>query len=332
MVGSVPFFSMYVLSGKEVAVSIRFHYNIRKEDPRGEYGAKEKEGMTRKRFLAVFLLAALLAAVLPAGVRAEAALRGYSKEEGYVYALLGRYPQKADGTVEPILWRVLDTDGERAFLLSEYILFARAMHTSLKDYRDILKGDFAQTELCHYLNTTFSEAAFTEEESALLLPCENFGKVFLLSRDEMNNKEYGLGVTLKDSHNVTKILEDPGVRAWGTEWAKEDNGYPKDQYPDPKAKIRNAADMANITVAEKRLYAYPANRAGISPYWSRTQSSADARHACCTKANGAIGHIEVGRDNEGVRPAVYLAAGGYRIASGTGTMEDPYVILPAAGE
>ena len=38
---------------------------------------------------------------------AEDALRGYSKEDGYVYLRLGRYPQTADGGVEPILWRVL---------------------------------------------------------------------------------------------------------------------------------------------------------------------------------------------------------------------------------
>jgi hypothetical protein len=37
----------------------------------------------------------------------------------------------------------------------------------------------------------------------------------------------------------------------------------------------------------------------------------------------------VGRDNEGVRPAVYLAAGSYVIVSGSGTMEDPYEIAPA---
>ena len=272
----------------------------------------------------------LLATLCAGAASAEGALRGYSKEEGYVYVQLGRYPQTEAGDLRPILWRVLSVDGEKAFLLSEYVLFARAMHTSLKDYRDVLKGDFAQTELCHYLNTTFSGDAFTEEETEMLLPCENFGKIFLLSRDEMNSKELGLGVTLKGSNNVKKILADPGVRAWGTEWAIQNNGYPKEEYPDPKAKIRNASDMANITVAEKRLYAYPANRAGVSPYWSRSQSDSDGRHACCTKANGAIGHIEVGRDNEGVRPAVWLAEGSYRIESGSGTMEDPYVIVPAA--
>lgn len=285
-----------------------------------------RSGMPR-RILALAVLICLCAGT----ALGESALRGYSKDEGYVYVQLGRYPQTEADDIEPILWRVLSVDGEKAFLLSEYVLFARAMHTSLKDYRDELKGDFAQTELCNYLNTTFSGDAFTEGEAAMLLTCENFGKVFLLSRDEMNSKELGLGVTLKGSKNMKKILADPGIRAWGTEWAIEDNGWPKEDYPNPKEHVRNASNMADITVAEKRLFAYSANNgAGASPYWTRSQSDTDGRHASCTKVNGSMGHLEVGRDNIGVRPAVWLAEGSYRIDSGTGTMEDPFVVVPAA--
>ena len=42
-----------------------------------------------------------------------------------------------------------------------------------------------------------------------------------------------------------------------------------------------------------------------------------------------VGRIEVGRDNIGARPALYLAMGSYQIVSGTGTMEDPFAIVPA---
>ena len=88
-----------------------------------------------KRLL-ILLTAALMMGTLwgPAGAEeAETILRGYSKAEGYVYLSLGEYPQTAEGGVEPILWRVLTADGEKAYLLSEYILFARSMHTSLKE-------------------------------------------------------------------------------------------------------------------------------------------------------------------------------------------------------
>ena len=34
-------------------------------------------------------------------------LRGYNKKEGYQYIQFGAFPQEADGTVKPILWRIL---------------------------------------------------------------------------------------------------------------------------------------------------------------------------------------------------------------------------------
>ena len=274
----------------------------------------------------LLLLAAALA--LSVSALAEGGLRGYSKEEGYVYLRLGQYPQKADGGIEPILWRVLTVDEEKAYLLSEYILFARAMHTDRNEYGKF-KGDFAQTELCRYLNTTFTEDAFTEEELSMLLPCENFGKVFLVTRSDMKNKDIGLGSTVTGSTNPEKILKNPGVRAWGTEWAIENNGYDPAEYPDPKAKVRNSTDTANITLGEKRLYVFQAKYGGCSPWWGRSPSTSHKNQAVCTKDGGQIGRIEVGRDNEGVRPALYLAMDSYEIVSGTGTMEDPFEIAPA---
>ena len=289
---------------------------------------------TKDRIRMMGQLSVLLAAVLLllSAALGEGTLKGYSKEDGYTYLLLGRYPQTAAGDIEPILWRVLTTDDEKAYLLSEYILFARALHNNRNEYAKF-KGDFAQTELCQYLNTTFTEAAFTEEELSMLLPCENYGKVFLITREDMKNREIGLGAwTSKKDPTLKQIEENPAVRAWGTEWAIRNNGYDPEEYPDPKAKVRNATDTANITLGEKRLYVFQAKYGSCSPYWGRSPSTTDRKQAVCTKDGGQVGRIEVGRDNEGVRPALYLAANGYRIVSGSGTMEDPYQIVPAAAE
>ena len=62
------------------------------------------------------------------------------------------------------------------------------------------------------------------------------------------------------------------------------------------------------------------------------KATTDKKQAVCTKDGGQVGRIEVGRDNEGVRPALYLAEGSYRIISGSGTLEDPYEIAPAGTE
>ena len=165
---------------------------------------KEKNRTAAQVFrrLPALLLAAMF--MMMSAATGENALRSYTKEDGYVYLRLGQYPQTADGGVEPILWRVLTVDDEKAYLLSEYILFARAMHTSRKEYEKF-GGDFAQTELCQYLNTTFAEEAFTEADLSMLLECEDFGKVFLVTRDEMKDKKIGLSTTLEGSTNPKKI-------------------------------------------------------------------------------------------------------------------------------
>ncbi len=279
---------------------------------------------------AAALLSALLTLLCASAPAEGSPIRGYDPDAGYVYVTFGSYPQTADGGVRPILWRVLSAEDGRAFLLSEYILFARSLHTSLKEYRDVLRGDFAGTELCAYLNGGFAEQAFTEAELSALQPFGNFGRVFILSRDEMKNRAYGLGVTNQGTTSMKKITEDPGVRAWGTEWAVKNNGFPPDEYPDPKARVVGRAG-AKISQGEMRLFVYAARDGSTSPYWSRTQSTKDARHANCVKGNGSIGHIEVGRDNEGVRPAAYLALDAVTVLGGSGTMEDPLALSAGAG-
>ncbi len=240
------------------------------------------------------LIALLLAALLLLGAASAESLRGYDKEGGYIYVTLGRYPQTAEGEVQPIIWRILTVDAEKAYLCSEYILFARPMHPNLKEYRDVLKGDFGQTELCGYLNGEFAAAAFTEEELDMLLPCENYGKVFLLDSEDVKDVGIGMG-------RETNIRKSPGLRAWGTPYA-----------------IANG------------LYVFQKKYGSHSPYWVRNQSTTDGRHARCTKDGGQLGHIEVGRANEGVRPALYLALDRYAIGGGAGTLEDPYVLTPPA--
>ena len=280
----------------------------------------------RSFFLRVTLSFLVFLMLFSSAKAAGPALRGYDKESGYIYVVLGQYPQTAEGEIRPILWRVLDTDDEKCILLSEYILFARCMNANLLAYRDEFKGDFAKTDLCIYLNSVFSSDAFTEEELSMLLPLDNIGIIFLPSAGDLKNKEYGLGETLVGSGNTKKILENPGLRAWGTEWAIKNNGYDPEQYPDARKKVTGSSNKL-MPVKELRLFEYSDSRGGHCPYWTRDPSSADKRHARCIKASGGIGHIEVGRDNEGVRPMIYLAQDVYTVASGSGTKDDPCVIV-----
>lgn len=283
----------------------------------------------RRPTVRLMLLAFVLLFSFISPVSAEPALAGYSRETGYTYVRLGQYPQTAEGEVRPILWRVLSAGDGQCVLLSEYILFARCLHADLKDYRDGIKGDFAKTDLCAYLNGDFASAAFTEGELALLLPLGDYGKVFLPSAEDLENKDYGLGITLKDVKSKKKILKDPGLRAWGTEWAIRNNGFDPAVYTKPKQKLTGSSGK-EMPLHELRLFVYSEQWANHSPYWTRDPSAEDGRQGRVIKARGSIGRLEAGRDNIGVRPMILLAEGGYEIVSGAGTTDDPFTLSQKA--
>lgn len=277
------------------------------------FSLNEGGSRMKKRLFALLLF---LLIILPLFAAAEGELRGYDKKAGYVYVTLGRYYQhvdtgnaKIDGgepekrswawnanlvkgensytsALDPILWRVLTVDDEKAYLASEYVLFAHPMHVDYNEYAKI-GGDFGATELSAYLNHDFADVAFTDEEMEMLLPKLTYGKVFLLEGADLKNKEIGMG-------------QGKGMKCWGTEYAIRVTG----------------------------VYVFAQSNGAHSAYWVMDQSTTDKRHARCTKHAGELGHIVSDRDNEGVRPALYLKMDSFEIAGGAGTKDDPYQLLP----
>lgn len=271
------------------------------------------------------LLLLLCLAVFSGCALAEEPLRGYDPEAGYVYVALGQYPQTAEAEVRPILWRVLSADPDRIYLLSEYILFAHCIHGNLKQYRDEFRGDFGQTDLCAYLNSTFAEEAFPGGETGMLLPFEGIGIVFIPSEEDLLNTDYGLGKTLVNKKSPDKIRNNPGLRAWGTEYAIKNNGFDPSVYTSLNKKYEGSSKK-QMPLKELRLFVYSNQWANHSPYWTRTQSKEKGfgTQARRTYSTGVMERIEVGRDNIGVRPAVYLNPEAFVILAGDGTAESPY--------
>ena len=267
----------------------------------------------RLRFCAFLLCLALCISALSSAED----IRGYTKEDGYVYVTLGRYPQTVDGgeignaddtwrwkatviedpaslelTDEPILWRVLSADEEKIWLLSEYILFASPMQQDYKAYKKA-KGEFAQTDLCALLNTDFLTRAFTPEEASLLLPKEGIGDVFLLNAEDMNSADIGFG---KKANKARK--------AWATEYAVRVTG----------------------------VFVYKVKEGCCSPYWVATpaiNAQAAGRASRCTKQDGSVGYYNVVNPEEGARPSVYLKPDAFTVDGGSGTKDDPWILLPA---
>lgn len=141
----------------------------------------------RKACMAVTLLLCIGLFAVPAA--ASSPLRGYDSQTGTQYLELGVYPQTLEGGREPILWRILYADSEKAYLVSEYVLCNRRIH-----YDDVAYvqsgGDFTATEMYEFLNGEFL-SSFSEDERALLLPGDGGALVSLLSKEDLSNREYG---------------------------------------------------------------------------------------------------------------------------------------------
>ena len=140
-------------------------------------------------------------------------LRGWDKKEGYEYLTLGTFPQTKEGERLPILWRVLSVEDGKALLLSEYVLEARRIHGDYKEYANKptnkkypgFDGDYTKTEMAQYLNGDFT-ANFTVGQLFMLSEDEELGLFFLLSGDDLKNKDYG-------------FTSNESRKAWGTEYA-----------------------------------------------------------------------------------------------------------------
>lgn len=186
-----------------------------------------------KRFC---LLIAAVFMLLSVCAFAEPELQGYNKKDGYQYIQLGEFPQGADGAIKPILWRILSVDDTMAYLLSEYILFNNRVHPDDKAYIafnaafnqtemfTLLNGPFdgnpipkaEQAELkakerlgrVHIAETSFKDEAFSETEQAMLVTDEELGTVFLVTAEDLKNREMGFASS-KDR------------KAFGTEYAVE---------------------------------------------------------------------------------------------------------------
>lgn len=233
----------------------------------------------KKRF---FALAALcLAAALPAmGLAAE--LRGYEKGAGYQYVTFGSFPQTAQGEVQPILWRVLEVTEDSAYLLSEYVLEARQVHHDPKEFQSV----WTDTDLYHYLNGDFLNAAFSREEQEALIQSQDPGTVFLPAYEDIKNKAYG-------------FTKDSTREAFATDYAKSQGIF-----------------VYMRTKTSPYWTRTPSNQ--TRPTWG---DYAMRR----TMSGGKIGYICVEVSDLGYRPGVLLDPRKVTL-TGEGTMESPIAV------
>lgn len=150
--------------------------------------------------------------------------------------------------VEPIRWRILTEDGEKAFLLCDSIL-ANVAYQSSKFYdaefdtictdangapNGTCANNYKYSEVRKWLNDTFYNVAFPELQKAVILTtlvnnsaesagdisnpyvCENTeDKVFLLSHAEATKREYGFASSIETQDKARFMQVNDFARATG---------------------------------------------------------------------------------------------------------------------
>ncbi|MBP5331611.1 MAG: hypothetical protein J6Y89_07135 [Lachnospiraceae bacterium] len=97
---------------------------------------------------------------------------------------------------EPLEWIVLSNEDSKLFLLSRHVIAADNMNGSYSK-----KVTWKKSSLRKWLNSTFINTAFDSEQAGFITSTElkdvkTTDKVFLLSKDEVTNEDYGLSSKL----------------------------------------------------------------------------------------------------------------------------------------
>ena len=168
-----------------------------------------------KKLCSLFLT---LIVILSLGNAALAAfpdqLQGYqAKQKSWQYIQFGSYATDADGTVRPILWRVLETKDQQAYLMSEYILFAHRVDPNCYPVNKESKeyAGWETSELFNYLNKNFLSDAFTAAEQAALAVQQDGGLVSLLDAQDVKNKNYGFTAEKLRQSQSTEFAKANGL-------------------------------------------------------------------------------------------------------------------------
>ena len=258
----------------------------------------------RRNFLLLLILVLALTASVPAFSEDASAIRGYTKAGGYEYVAFGAYPTDADGTVRPILWRVLRAENGEAYLLAEYILLHAPVHGDYDHY-----NGWESSDLFAYLNDSFLNDAFSQEEqAALLIRTEDNGLVTLITADEMKDAALGF------SSNSARLCES-------TAWAKIHG--PLFDLPASNAKGKWKDNPPLYIYSKGKKY---------SPWWSRTRSADYKHEQRRVMDEGKLGRVSVGNTDLGVRPAINVDLSLLQIAGGSGAFDAPYQLIPIPAE
>ncbi len=205
----------------------------------------------------------------------------------------GNYYQsdKTGEKKEPILWRVLQINGQEAFLLADKNLDTMPWHDEEKP------SAWEQSTLRNWLNTTFMNTAFTKQEQSAMVettvtnagnsfwdaPAEKTtkDKVWLLSLSEASSPSYGFYSDprrkndARKAYNTAYLAGKLGMNTskYGDVWWLRTGGY----YSDYATRVNENgyADIYGVAQTSKKVAVRPCIRLNLA-YWRYWKKGPDA--------------------------------------------------------
>ena len=193
-----------------------------------------------KKLMALILCAIMMITMLPPGAKVSQAATSVSNPRTangvstWDCIYFGNYYQSNSSTKEPIKWRVLSVEGNEAFVVADMALDCKRYNQT---YEDVT---WETCTLRQWLNSTFLDAAFNEEEQSAIKMTTvvnddnnssgtsdgntTSDKIFLLSHNEVINPSYGFN---SDSY-IESETRQCKASAYAIEnrcWTTSSDGY-----------------------------------------------------------------------------------------------------------
>ena len=238
----------------------------------------------------IWLTAVMLLCLLPLMAGADT-LRGYEKGNGWQYVYFGEYPYEKDGTIAPVLWRILEVEDGQALMLTEYVIDTQQIIFE-SDEKKIEKGDYRritcyeESDLYTWMNSTALDTLLGDSSLRnALVDVPGQGKLFILTMEQYLNTDYGFSANKWDNQ--------PTRHATGTPYAIKVRGLYKDS-------------------------------SGNVSYWAAGIKAVEGTRFALVGYNGHMSWGGYTRTNVGLRMAVRLDLSQLEITSGLGTKQDPF--------
>lgn len=211
----------------------------------------------------------------------------------------GSYTQDADGTVRPILWRVLDVDEQehKALLLADKILDARPYFYKYEETNweksGMRDGSGKSLGIRGWLNREFMDQAFPEEKDR-----KRICRTRVVPDENQNYPDMDQGNATEDC--IFLLSGKEVIRYFGGRDVRCKRG----EY---WIELNNDASMIDGTGYAKQNALYVWDENGMSPWWLRSVG-VSASCAMFVRGDGAVraGGGFVDGDNVGVRPAFWI--------------------------